>query len=441
MPQDANIFVKGGIVCNGTSDNPVEIALNESTGAAQWGALCIVNPTSSSVFKHFRMTGGSICTSNPEYSAALFTLNSDLELDGVYIKAPFTPVYAQYGKVSIINSEFFSSGTCDLVHLKYCIKPIVENCELKGNTSFDTDGIDYDQVTDGIIRLNKIRDFCGPNNDGIDIGESCKGIIIEKNQIVNCFDKGISVGQGSDVIIRDNIMISCDMGIGVKDTISFAEIINCTFYSNNYGIKCYEKHPGSGGGHASVSSSIFTANVTEPYDFDRLSGITFKYSLCDNRKLDGTGNIKDNPMFADTEKGDFSLASGSPCIDAGDPDGEPDSDGSRADMGARNLGIVLGSKNPGVGKTIVITRFIRSYPNPFTSRTVISFGIPSENQGLVKLEIFDAKGRLVRKLLDRKLGRGIYNVEFDGANLGSGIYYCRLSTDKFRNIHRMYLIK
>jgi len=52
------------------------------------------------------------------------------------------------------------------------------------------------------------------------------------------------------------------------------------------------------------------------------------------RQIDGHGVIQDDPQFWDLEGGDFRLRPTSPCIDAGDPQGDPDPDGSRADIGA-----------------------------------------------------------------------------------------------------------
>ncbi len=46
------------------------------------------------------------------------------------------------------------------------------------------------------------------------------------------------------------------------------------------------------------------------------------------------GNIDEDPLFVDAENGDYRLTADSPCIDAGDPESEPDPDGTRADMGA-----------------------------------------------------------------------------------------------------------
>ncbi len=45
-------------------------------------------------------------------------------------------------------------------------------------------------------------------------------------------------------------------------------------------------------------------------------------------------NIDSDPLFADPDNGDYSLTADSPCIDAGDPDADPDPDGTRADIGA-----------------------------------------------------------------------------------------------------------
>jgi hypothetical protein len=48
----------------------------------------------------------------------------------------------------------------------------------------------------------------------------------------------------------------------------------------------------------------------------------------------GTGNVNVDPLFRDAANGDWFLTPGSLAIDAGDPSGPLDSDGTRADMGA-----------------------------------------------------------------------------------------------------------
>jgi hypothetical protein len=48
----------------------------------------------------------------------------------------------------------------------------------------------------------------------------------------------------------------------------------------------------------------------------------------------GEGNIDADPLFEDTDNGDFNLTWDSPCLDTGDPDSPEDLDETRTDMGA-----------------------------------------------------------------------------------------------------------
>ncbi|MDP8240670.1 MAG: right-handed parallel beta-helix repeat-containing protein [Candidatus Hatepunaea meridiana] len=48
----------------------------------------------------------------------------------------------------------------------------------------------------------------------------------------------------------------------------------------------------------------------------------------------GDGNIDEDPLFVDPDEGNYHLTEDSPCIDTGDPESDPNPDGTRADMGA-----------------------------------------------------------------------------------------------------------
>lgn len=48
----------------------------------------------------------------------------------------------------------------------------------------------------------------------------------------------------------------------------------------------------------------------------------------------GNGTISEDPLFINVEENNYFLTEDSPCIDAGDPNGLPDLDGSRADIGS-----------------------------------------------------------------------------------------------------------
>jgi hypothetical protein len=64
----------------------------------------------------------------------------------------------------------------------------------------------------GSSRVAGFYNFRGFNSDGIDTGEQCVDVLIEGNSIFYNSDKGISVGQGSTVIMRNNL--SCRLPSG-----------------------------------------------------------------------------------------------------------------------------------------------------------------------------------------------------------------------------------
>jgi uncharacterized protein YkwD len=67
---------------------------------------------------------------------------------------------------------------------------------------------------------------------------------------------------------------------------------------------------------------------------------------------------------------------------------------------------------------------IRNYPNPFNGRTNITFNIPKS--GNVTLTVYNSIGLKVATLLDSRLDKGSYSVEFDGGFLAPGAYYLQL---------------
>ncbi len=81
----------------------------------------------------------------------------------------------------------------------------------------------------------------------------------------------------------------------------------------------------------------------------------------------------------------------------------------------------------------------QNYPNPFNPATTIEYQIPSS--GFVELEVYDVMGRLVRTLVKQDQSAGYYSVRFDGSSLSSGVYFLRISANKFSEIRKMILMK
>jgi hypothetical protein len=59
----------------------------------------------------------------------------------------------------------------------------------------------------------------------------------------------------------------------------------------------------------------------------------------------------------------------------------------------------------------------------------------------VKLLVFDVLGREVAALVNQPLQPGTYEVEFDGTDYPSGVYYYRLISELYTETKKMILIK
>jgi len=81
----------------------------------------------------------------------------------------------------------------------------------------------------------------------------------------------------------------------------------------------------------------------------------------------------------------------------------------------------------------------QNYPNPFNPSTRIRYSLPMAAH--VTVEVFDVSGRHVATLVDRPMPAGEHVVDFDSADLTSGIYVYRISSSGHTLTRRMTLIK
>jgi hypothetical protein len=82
---------------------------------------------------------------------------------------------------------------------------------------------------------------------------------------------------------------------------------------------------------------------------------------------------------------------------------------------------------------------LQNYPNPFNPKTVISSQLSVASR--VRLFVYDVLGRGVSVLADEYKTPGIYRIEFDGSDLCSGVYICRMTAGPFIKSIKMVLIK
>ena len=83
-----------------------------------------------------------------------------------------------------------------------------------------------------------------------------------------------------------------------------------------------------------------------------------------------------------------------------------------------------------------------AYPNPFNPETKIKFAVPHNAGGEnMTISVFDINGRLVEILAEGKFPAGEYEVNFNGVNFSSGVYFYRLDSPDFSASGKMILIK
>lgn len=318
MPQGADITVKGRLIVKGTPDAPVVIRENYTAGAHNWGALTFDNASDTNSLQWLEISGTTLGNDPLNQRAGINGNGSHVAMDHLTMRNTVYPLYFEGGSTVIRNSTVTVDHICNgAIHIGRGAAT-VENCTwISTGVTINTDAIDIKGVADGIVRSNRIYNFNGYNSDAIDLGESSKNIRITGNIIYGSCDKGISVGGKSTAVIENNIIVGCDIGIGIKDDSSHADIDHTTLVRNRIGIAVYAKVFGRGGGSAHVSNCILAASKTGSFYKDSHSSIQFSHCLSDVDTLPGTANLLDDPLFIDLFSNNFELQEHSPVIDNG----------------------------------------------------------------------------------------------------------------------------
>lgn len=196
-------------------------------------------------------------------------------------------------------------------------RAVIESCMIYGNrTKIGGGGIYLHNNFSGVIKNCRIY-----KNFAMDRGSGNGG--------------GIYITNGS-VELTNNIFVKNSAGItgGGAFITGPAEvtIVNCVFYKNS--ANGYSGEYGAVGGGASYHflNTIFKENGARLQN--RFFGTRSEYCINDQMSFESSGNIYGDPLFMDVESNNFTLAPGSPGIDAGHPDSQyNDVDGSRNDIG------------------------------------------------------------------------------------------------------------
>lgn len=84
--------------------------------------------------------------------------------------------------------------------------------------------------------------------------------------------------------------------------------------------------------------------------------------------------------------------------------------------------------------------YLGNYPNPFNNSTRIVFSLPRTE--IVTVSVFDLTGRKVKDLLvEQRMDAGRHDLEFNGDNLSSGIYFVKLIAGEHQRAQKIHLVR
>ena len=80
-----------------------------------------------------------------------------------------------------------------------------------------------------------------------------------------------------------------------------------------------------------------------------------------------------------------------------------------------------------------------AYPNPFNPQTNFEIYIPEFSS--VKIQVFDIRGKVVDKLFDGSLAKGVYQMQWNAGKFTSGVYFVSLYSNNTLSTKKVILLK
>lgn len=215
-----SFLVRGGLDIKGTMKQPVIIDRNKKD--APFGVFAVkgekIENTKVNI-NHLKFNGGSESIVNGTlFTGQMSIINADVSIKNSTFENSMSDdgINIKFSKVDISNSMFVNNFG-DQIDLDYCQATV-------SNSVFSSDKVRKQEETDG--------------TDGLDVSGST--IRAFGNTFSNLSDKGISVGEISNILIANNIFNNNNLAIAVKDG-SQAFVDKNNFDNNTVDITMYIK--------------------------------------------------------------------------------------------------------------------------------------------------------------------------------------------------------
>ena len=235
LAEQASLLVRGKVTAKGLPDLPIRF-LPTVDSEGPWGTVAILTEKANgSEFIGTEFVGGSGLKSDLYEYTAMFSVH---EAKGVKIDQ------STFRDNSLVD---------DMVHFVYADVQINNSRFIRSHL----DSIDADISTISV----KNSFFSHSGNDALDLMTT--DATVTNTRIVNSIDKAISIGEASNLQLRDSEIFQNEIGVQAKDS-STVKISNVSFIDNQVAIDAYKKNWRYGdGGHVEVQSSLLKGNKVD----------------------------------------------------------------------------------------------------------------------------------------------------------------------------------
>jgi endonuclease/exonuclease/phosphatase family metal-dependent hydrolase len=104
------------------------------------------------------------------------------------------------------------------------------------------------------------------------------------------------------------------------------------------------------------------------------------------------------------------------------------------------LDVVWNSTNAVQENSKAIDTFeLANFPNPFNSRTTITFTVPQPSN--VRVDIYDMKGQHVESVVNQFMVAGASSFSWNAEELQSGVYFCKIQTSHLMETRKLLFMK
>ncbi len=454
---DHHIIVGGGLTAIGNEDDSIQfVPMNPDSN---WGSIFALYPSDPIDFSYISLIGASSIDSGQASQAAIKVLFAELSITDSHLRMcqnGALRAWMSNARLERVNFDYFLQQPIATVGAKI----VSRYCKFSHSS--------LEQIHQGLIEYNGVDDsseisyceFYNCTDDAIDFDAANAPIEVFNCLITGCGDKGISIGDWCDEVRVSNCIITdCDIGISIYPD------ANAVLYNNviafcETGLNMTEPVTG---GATTIRNTVFWENGSSNFVLGAGANLTVEYCLTDdNNPYPGQGNLNSDPLFVDPWNHYFYPQYDSPLIDAGYGTGHPEFDiidSARVDIpeiensGAGGIPYVdIGVYEyydliPGVEPKTQLPEsnaLLSNYPNPFNSSTIISFSM--NKPGWAEVKVYDILGREVFSRRYNMLHVGDHSLFWNsesrrGSRIASGIYLCRLLTEKQSQTIKMVLIK